>query len=273
MANRIQARLPFVKGQYGKNWRRLRESTGKTVRQFADKIHYSYSKISKIENETEYPTIEQINIYQDLFNVSFDYLIGFTNTTDIEKNKITRYTGLSEEAIDKLHNIMNEVNYNSCDYEQLLSDKKPKTSWKTELYNKLICNSLFDKLLNELNSFHKATLLLSNRAAEIETIDEILDGYIRGLIIKANLSEMAVRNSINDIIAEFDERNTNEFRNIWIKLQSELDNKCGIAEKADNTDIKTAKEHLAGKFSHHEYSSPTASNTLEMLMRVDLDDE
>ena len=102
MANKPQERLNFVKGVYGENWKKLRESKNKSVREFASIVNMSYSTISKIENEIDFPTIAQINFYQKLFRVSLDYLVGLTQTQDIEMSKITKLTGLSQEAIENI---------------------------------------------------------------------------------------------------------------------------------------------------------------------------
>ncbi len=103
MANRVQERLKFVEGVYGDNWRKLRESEGKSVREFQKTIPMSFSSISKIENEITPPTIAQINLYQEHFHCSLDYLTGHTTVKDVELSKMSEYTGLSEKALEKLH--------------------------------------------------------------------------------------------------------------------------------------------------------------------------
>ena len=103
MANRVQERLKFVEGVYGDNWRKLRESEGKSVREFQKTIPMSFSSISKIENEITPPTIAQINLYQEHFHCSLDYLTGHTTVKDVELSKMSEYTGLTEKALEKLH--------------------------------------------------------------------------------------------------------------------------------------------------------------------------
>lgn len=111
MANKAQANLKYYKG-YGKNIKSLREMhqvDGKicTVRQLSEifsqnGIGISYSTISDIENERREPTVEQVQIYHDFFNVPFDFLTGETKTQKKSLIDICNYTGLSEKAIESL---------------------------------------------------------------------------------------------------------------------------------------------------------------------------
>ena len=111
MANRVQERLNFKTG-YGENWKRLRESKEKTVREFAKIIPMSYSSISKIENEIVTPTIAQINLYQEHFDCSLDYLTGYSTSLTTNLADVCKYTGLSEKAVLKLHNKTNNPRTN-----------------------------------------------------------------------------------------------------------------------------------------------------------------
>ena len=103
MANRVQERLKFVEGVYGDNWRKLRESEGKSVREFQKTIPMSFSSISKIENEITPPTIAQINLYQEHFHCSLDYLTGHTTVKDVELSKMSEFTGLTENSLINLN--------------------------------------------------------------------------------------------------------------------------------------------------------------------------
>lgn len=112
MANRVQERLKFVEGVYGDNWRKLRESEGKSVREFQKTIPMSFSSISKIENEITPPTIAQINLYQEHFHCSLDYLTGYSTSLTTNLADVCTYTGLSEKAVIKLHNKANNPRTN-----------------------------------------------------------------------------------------------------------------------------------------------------------------
>jgi transcriptional regulator with XRE-family HTH domain len=69
----------------------------------------SFSSISKIENEITPPTIAQINLYQEHFHCSLDYLTGHTTVKDVELSKMSEYTGLSEKALEQLHEFSSSV--------------------------------------------------------------------------------------------------------------------------------------------------------------------
>lgn len=101
MANKPQVNLKFIKG-YGDNFKKLREMKGLTQKQLYDEIHISDKSISLIEKEQREPTIEQINIYSEYFNVSLDYLTGRTKITNPTIQTISELIGLSEEAVSKL---------------------------------------------------------------------------------------------------------------------------------------------------------------------------
>lgn len=149
MANKAQANLKYHKG-YGENFKSLRMThriNGKpcTVRQlskvFSDNgIGISYSTISDIENESREPTVEQVQIYHDFFNVPFDFLTGETKTQKKSLIDICNYTGLSEQAVNMLHKLA--INYTDDD------DKSPIT--KDELQNLKNKNIKILEILNYL---------------------------------------------------------------------------------------------------------------------------
>ena len=173
MSNKKQAKLPFVKGQYGENWRRLRESTGKTVREFAKIIQFSYPVISKIENELAVPTIEQLITYQEMFGVSFDYLIGLTATKDVDIKLVTKLTGISEDAIAVLTKAREDY-------------------------------SVFDEfIVNHLQATFNDLMKLYRRSAELDTDDYGYDDLIDTVRFKA------IRN-YDKVLDCFDCRNLNQ---------------------------------------------------------------
>jgi|GEM_PF-2137131 len=102
MANKKQPNLEYQLG-YNVNFRTLRENKGLTQKQLADELHIVHSTISDIEKGKNTPTIEQLQLYHDYFKVSYDYLLGYTNVTDVEMSKMSEYTGLTEKALEKLH--------------------------------------------------------------------------------------------------------------------------------------------------------------------------
>lgn len=167
MSNRAQPKLNFVKGVYGDNWRKLREERGKTVRDFAKQVYIASPTISSIENEKIYPTVEQVIQYQKEFNVSLDYLVGLTKTKDIDNNMITMYTGLSEGAIEYLHNLdeiaIELINRMFC---QTVSDN-PLMEQEYNLFSRLI-----DRVIDYINNSAEAEINRNNtiKAAELANI-------------------------------------------------------------------------------------------------------
>lgn len=131
MANREQPKLKYYKGQYGDNWRRIREQFNMTVREFSKVVTMSYSSISKIENELAQPTMEQLYLYADQFNVSIDYLTGRTAVLDSDMRYICEYTGLSEKAIKNLK-ILNERN---------------RATWEMNVTNDILSSKDFMELI------------------------------------------------------------------------------------------------------------------------------
>ncbi len=109
MANVPQAKLKFYKG-YGENFKKLREMKGLTQKQLYDKTHISDKSISLIEKEKREPTIEQINIYSEYFGASLDFLTGRTKIANSTIQMVSEYTGLSEEAINKLVKLTSKDN-------------------------------------------------------------------------------------------------------------------------------------------------------------------
>lgn len=57
------------------------------------------------------PNVQQIMQISNILNVSADYLIGLSEakTNIIELKAICDYTGLSEEAVNKLHNLKGKI--------------------------------------------------------------------------------------------------------------------------------------------------------------------
>ena len=277
MANKPQAKLKFVRGQFGINWRALRKSTGKTVREFAEGIGLSYPTISKIENESETPTIDQINCYQEIFGVSLDYLVGATTNPSVELNEITKYTGLSLEAIEHLHSHVVKatpaLNLTPEDAEHCVPlDFDLHTDFVNEFYNNFICWDNSDKLIEELFKLKRATSHLVKHLLSINSIDEIVDGYLRGLIIKSALVERDINKMLSTMFCMIDERDSKEYKEKMTSILSDIQNKTGIAEGADDDDLSLAHAHLDGKILSLDFDSEDVKNTLEMLSLIDADD-
>lgn len=274
MANKTQERLGFVKGQYGENWRKLRESTNYTVREFEKIITMSYSSISKIENELAFPTIEQINLYQEYFKVSLDYLVGLTENTSVELNKITHYTGLSQSAIERLHHYLEQANSSISSSEKdnmILCDNASalKIHWITELYNDLICDEAFAELLKELYDLKRTTKLLTDTLGIIDDFSSIVEGSLRGLIIKSQIIDVDLTSKINELKEKYDIRKSELYRQRLESIINSLESKTGIAEDLTDDEIDVAICHINGKSPRHEINQNAKENTMDMLTLID----
>lgn len=84
---------------------KLREKTGKKRQEVADEIGISRASLEYYEKGKRKPDIEILAVLANYFNVSSDYLLGLSpaESTDRDIQFISKYTGLSDEAIEVLH--------------------------------------------------------------------------------------------------------------------------------------------------------------------------
>lgn len=70
-------------GNFSNIFKTLRQSSGYTQQEFADKIGISRSTIGMYETGAREPDFETLEIIADFFNVDTDYLLGRTNKTTV----------------------------------------------------------------------------------------------------------------------------------------------------------------------------------------------
>ena len=98
---------------FGKRLKELRKEHGGTIEQFADMVGISKSTLGYYENDKRMPDIEILARIANVLNVSADYLIGRTNTTD-RKGKLKTvcdFTGLSDQAAEYLSELVENRDY------------------------------------------------------------------------------------------------------------------------------------------------------------------
>ena len=98
---------------FGKRLKELRKEHGCTIEQFADMVGISKSTLGYYENDKRMPDIEILARIANVLNVSADYLIGRTNTTD-RKGKLKTvcdFTGLSDQAAEYLSELVGNRDY------------------------------------------------------------------------------------------------------------------------------------------------------------------
>lgn len=115
--------------------KRLKELRGtKNQAEVAKKIGISRSALSYYESGDRTPDINVLHAIADYYNVTSDYLLGFTDIThpDMELSAISRKTGLSKHAIETLETWAQKS-------EQALSDQESLFNFlKTQSINILI---------------------------------------------------------------------------------------------------------------------------------------
>ena len=89
--------------------RELRAEKGVSLRELAQKLGLSYSSVGKYERNEAQPSFDILFKLADFFNVTIDYLIGYTDirTKNLEYKSISEKTGLSVKAIETLVNFKN----------------------------------------------------------------------------------------------------------------------------------------------------------------------
>ncbi len=111
--------------------RQLREEAGWTQEELALKLNLTQSTIAYYENDRKKPTLENAKIIAKLFNISLDYLIGFSD----KQNSGTLYEEKKAYSVsDRLFKDIEELSSRSKkdleNYLQLLKlrDKQNKNN-------------------------------------------------------------------------------------------------------------------------------------------------
>ncbi len=111
--------------------RQLREEAGWTQEELALKLNLTQSTIAYYENDRKKPTLENAKIIAKLFNISLDYLIGFSD----KQNSGTLYEEKKAYSVsDRLFKDIEELSSRSKkdleNYLQLLKlrDKQYKSN-------------------------------------------------------------------------------------------------------------------------------------------------
>lgn len=111
--------------------RQLREEAGWTQEELALKLNLTQSTIAYYENDRKKPTLENAKIIAKLFNISLDYLIGFSD----KQNSGTLYEEKKAYSVsDRLFKDIEELSTRSKkdleNYLQLLKlrDKQYKSN-------------------------------------------------------------------------------------------------------------------------------------------------
>ncbi len=108
--------------------KQLRENAGWTQEELATKLNLTQSTIAYYENDRKKPTLDNAKVIAGLFNISLDYLIGFSNNQDTvsvkEENKnysiphsvIEDINNLSPRSIEDLKNYLELLKLRDSQY-------------------------------------------------------------------------------------------------------------------------------------------------------------
>ena len=102
----------------GERLKACRESTGEKQIDIANLLNAQRQIVSYYETGTRVPNIEDLATLAKHFNTSVDYLLGLSDvkSIDTELMAVCKYTGLSEDAVDTLHQLVDDaLNCNTFD--------------------------------------------------------------------------------------------------------------------------------------------------------------
>ena len=148
---------------FGNRLKELRLKKGLTQEELAMKIKMSKANVSKYELDSVEPSLETIKFLADFFGVTTDYLIGFTNETNKQIQRVNfddidnisdcgqdmvateiKCTG-TEEELKELIDFMNKNDYYY--YGELTPTDNSKNN-KTVIYKNLP-STKFEKIIKE----------------------------------------------------------------------------------------------------------------------------
>ena len=95
----------------------LREKYGYTQEELAQKVGLTKNAVSLYEHGKRKPSIETLEAFSDIFNVSIDYLTGASETTEVipdvdfflndeERNLIIEYRNIDSSSRDMINRML-----------------------------------------------------------------------------------------------------------------------------------------------------------------------
>ncbi len=91
------------------NIRRLRKKHGLKLTELAEKLNFDKGNLSKMETKGDYLTINNAIIIANFFNVSTDYLLGFSESPTTIHNYYNYFTDSS--SLITLEDIVKKYNH------------------------------------------------------------------------------------------------------------------------------------------------------------------
>ncbi|MGI6513507.1 MAG: helix-turn-helix domain-containing protein [Syntrophomonadales bacterium] len=167
--------------------RRLMEETKTTQAALAKVVGMTRQGIALYTSGQTTPDIETFVKIADYFNVSYDYLLGYSGSRDRENHDIVEETGLSEKAIEKLKTWVegvNETDANGVQFTRNVNTKAPK-----EL-SAIIESKEFRRLMGYIRALKYVS------GEDDGTVKNFFLGPAKVAVLKAELGSRSVRDYI-----------------------------------------------------------------------------
>lgn len=211
----------------GEKIKEIRKENNLNQSEFGKLFGLTQNTITNIENDKRLPTYEILTEISKQFNVSTDYLLGVSEakTSNIELKAICDYTGLTEEAVNKLHEmlVIDDENYN-------INSKFINDFLSSSLFNTLL---IFNDTLNNLekNLLYHLSIFFEDKEKAKEIKEKI--GSIYPLAEIFNKRELILYRN---------QKNINTYFEQLTKLLNEIST-CNLDEYCLGVTILLSGEH------------------------------
>ena len=166
--------------------------SGKDMKTLASEIGISSGALSKYQNDNSEPGITALAKIAQYFGVTADYLVGMSDSKNLENANIGQVTGLSDEAIDSLKFLKSSDAFGYSEFiesrhflEMLLYLARHKMAYSQLLINAEEYMSILERLLrNEAKDIERKYVIDEyceiSETAELMSyrIQKTIEGYI-----------------------------------------------------------------------------------------------
>jgi len=160
------------------NLKKVRTEKHATQAQIADFLGVTIKTYRGYEKGQEYPKLESLIALADKWGVSIDYLLGRSDCTSVENDYISKKTGLSDKAINKLHDLVQRDDF--------LNDSNIKNAQRTDNAVRPVHIPSILKTINFVLESRRATNLLTFMTYYLDSskYTTLLDGSFKPLVSK-----------------------------------------------------------------------------------------
>lgn len=216
------------------NLRKIIDQSGMTREQVAKKIGCDTSSITKYYNGERNPKTDIVIKLAKLFNTTTDYLLGLTDVQTMYNDLrfVCEYTGLSEKAIEKLH----DLEFDSDTLMGNVSDFMAKNREALDEFK--IKDEIIDykKLFNFVNASSLPNYsIAADKFIRSRFFDEILSSFISQNEVSKQIIKM---NDINENRIEVDQLSDDDLYCLY------LDVRMTDFKNTRKMDLFTAQENV-----------------------------